>query len=161
MVEARGDVWTLPAENGSPRNLTRSSGARPSAIRSGSPDGTSISYFSDETGEYINSTSRRPTDSARPRRLTEEAFRYLYQPAWAPDSDKIAFWGPIIDALDVRRRLLRRPGRGREGRLVSVPLASVWSHDSGWIAYYPAGEDITSDVAHLPLRRRERRIPMR
>ena len=26
VVEARGDIWTLPAENGRPRNLTRTSG---------------------------------------------------------------------------------------------------------------------------------------
>ncbi len=50
-VEARGDIWTVPAKNGSPRNLTRTSGV---AERSPnwSPDGKWIAYFSDATGEY-------------------------------------------------------------------------------------------------------------
>jgi len=51
VVGARGDIWTLPAEKGSPVNLTRTSGAA-ERDPSWSPDGKWISYFSDESGEY-------------------------------------------------------------------------------------------------------------
>jgi hypothetical protein len=51
VVEARGEIFTIPAEKGDVRNLTNSSG---SAERdpAWSPDGKFISYFSDKSGEY-------------------------------------------------------------------------------------------------------------
>jgi tricorn protease len=52
LLEARGEIFTVPVENGDPRNLTRSSGA---ADRSPlwSPDGKEIAWFSDkDSGGY-------------------------------------------------------------------------------------------------------------
>jgi len=51
LVEARGEVFTIPAEKGDVRNLTHSTG---SAERdpAWSPDGKSIAYWSDASGEY-------------------------------------------------------------------------------------------------------------
>ena len=51
LVEARGEIFTIPAEKGDVRNLSQSSG---SAERdpAWSPDGKYISYFSDRSGEY-------------------------------------------------------------------------------------------------------------
>ena len=51
LVEARGEIFTIPAEKGDVRNLSNSSG---SAERdpAWSPDGKCISYFSDKSGEY-------------------------------------------------------------------------------------------------------------
>src|SRR5262249_51868378 len=51
LASARGDIWSLPAKDGSPRNLTRTSGV---AERDGSfsPDGKSVAYLSDASGEY-------------------------------------------------------------------------------------------------------------
>ncbi len=50
-VEARGEIFTIPADKGDVRNLTHSSG---SAERdpAWSPDGKYVSYFSDKSGEY-------------------------------------------------------------------------------------------------------------
>ena len=50
-LEARGDIWTVPAREGSTRNLTRTSGSaeRDPAY---SPDGKSVAYFSDAPGTY-------------------------------------------------------------------------------------------------------------
>ena len=51
LVEARGEIFTIPEEKGDVRNITNSSG---SAERqpAWSPDGKWISYFSDKSGEY-------------------------------------------------------------------------------------------------------------
>ncbi len=51
VAEARGEIFTIPAEKGDVRNITNSSG---SAERqpAWSPDGKWISYFSDKSGEY-------------------------------------------------------------------------------------------------------------
>ena len=51
VIEARGDVWSLPTDIGPPINLTRTGGVaerRPAW----SPDGRWIAYFADATGEY-------------------------------------------------------------------------------------------------------------
>jgi tricorn protease len=50
LVQSRGDIWSLPAKNGTPRNLTRTSGIA-EREPSWSPDGKWITYFSDESGE--------------------------------------------------------------------------------------------------------------
>ena len=50
-IEARGDIWTTPVKEGTPRNLTHSSGTAERAP-AWSPDGRWIAYLSDATGEY-------------------------------------------------------------------------------------------------------------
>ena len=49
--EARGEIFTVPAEKGQPRNLTQSSGAHDRSP-AWSPDGREIAWLSDASGEY-------------------------------------------------------------------------------------------------------------
>jgi len=58
LVEARGEIFTIPAEKGDIPHLTNSSS---SAERdpAWSPDGKFISYFSDKSGEYRLILKRR------------------------------------------------------------------------------------------------------
>ena len=131
VVEARGDIWTVPAENGSPVNLTRTSGV---AERSPawSPDGRWIAYISDATGSYeiyVTQSDGRG-DS---RRLTDAGKRYLYRLTWSPDSKKIAFWDQSATLWIVGvgggepTEVFRHPGGNTR------PLS--WSPDSGWLAF--------------------------
>ncbi len=131
VVEARGDLWTLPAEHGSPRNLTRTSDA---AERSPawSPDGRWIAYQSDAGGEYELYVTASD-GSGQPRRLTDARRRYLYQPTWSPDSERIAFWDQsstlwLAAAKDGElTEVFTDPGQG------TAPLS--WSSDSRWLAF--------------------------
>ena len=51
VFEAHGEILTVPAEKGDVRNLTNSPGVMDRSP-AWSPDGRSIAYFSDESGEY-------------------------------------------------------------------------------------------------------------
>jgi tricorn protease len=63
VVEARGDLWSLPEKEGVTRALTRTDGVA-ERDPSWSPDNKWIAYFSDETGEY--ELWIRPTDAKEP-----------------------------------------------------------------------------------------------
>ena len=89
VVEARGEIFTIPAEKGDVRNLTNSSG---SAERdpAWSPDGKFVSYFSDKSGEY-KLVIEAQDGIAPPREIALEKPTHYYTPSWSPDSKKLLY----------------------------------------------------------------------
>lgn len=131
VLEARGEIWSLPAKKGITRNLTRTSGvAERNPIWS--PDGKWIAYLSDKTGEYeiyiTQSDGRGETEQ-----LTDNGTCYRYLVNWSPDSEYICFEDKTgsIYLLDVDSREITEVARdlGAEQRPVS------WSSDSKWLAF--------------------------
>src|SRR5947207_4695134 len=89
VLEARGDLFTVPAEHGITRNVTRSSGVA-ERYPSWSPDAKWIAYFTDRPGEY--ELAIRPADGSGPEKiLTKLGPGFRYEPNWSPDSKKIVF----------------------------------------------------------------------
>jgi tricorn protease len=138
VVQARGDVWTLPAEKGSPRNLTRTSGVA-ERDPSWSPCGRWIAYFSDESGEYelyiTQSDGRGET-----RQLTSAGDCFKYNPQWSPCSKYIVFtdktssiW--MVEVENDELRFVDKDPWGRGGGRNGGSLRVSWSHDSRWITY--------------------------
>jgi tricorn protease len=117
VFQARGDVFTLPAEHGPALPLTRSSGVA-ERYPSWSPDGKSIAYWSDRSGEY-ELTLMAADGSGEERRVTSLGAGYRYQPVWSPDSKKIAF----LDHAQVIRIV-----EVESGRLTALDTALTWLH---------------------------------
>jgi len=136
LFEARGDIFSVPVENGIVRNLTRSSGV---AERSPawSPDGKLIAYWSDRTGEY-ELTVRNADGTGEERTLTKLGPGFRYQPQWSPDSKKVLwidqamklnvydFDGQTNNVIDQQKWMYH-------GELAGFGVS--WSADSRWIAY--------------------------
>jgi tricorn protease len=134
VVEARGEIFTVPAQRGDVRNLTNSSR---SAERqpAWSPDGKWISYFSDSSGEYtliLRSADGNGTD----RSINIPAKKFYYTPEWSPDSRKLLFhdtdlnlW--VTDIASGNSKIV-----GRDPWMVPQRTMNPrWSPDSKYIAY--------------------------
>src|SRR5262249_40276907 len=87
--EARGDIVTLPADHGAAINVSRTSGVADRLPR-WSPDGKTIAYWSDRSGEY-ELTLRSADGAGAERKVTSLGPGFRYAPQWAPDSKKLAF----------------------------------------------------------------------
>ena len=90
VFEARGEILTVPAEKGDIRNLTRTT-AVAERDPAWSPDGKSIAYFSDESGEYaLHIVDQNGFGRGEKDQPGESAVVFL-RPGWSPDSKKIAY----------------------------------------------------------------------
>jgi tricorn protease len=133
VFEARGEIVTVPEEKGDARNLTNTPGAMERSP-AWSPDGTSVAYFSDESGEYALHIAPQDGRTA-PRKIALGEPTIYRAPRWSPDSKKIAF-------MDVHLSLWYvdldsgKPVRVAKDRYYGLPdLGASWSPDSKWLAY--------------------------
>src|SRR3989454_3824788 len=134
VVEARGEIFTIPAEKGDVRNLTNSGG---SAERdpAWSPDGKFVSYFSDKSGEY-KLVIEAQDGLAAPSEIALDHPTHYYTSSWSPDSRKIMFtdtnlhvW--VLDVASGQAKIV-----GNDPWMVpNRTLNPVWSPDSKWVAY--------------------------
>jgi len=133
VFEARGEVLTVPVKKGAVRNLTQSPGAA-DRFPAWSPDGQSIAYFSDASGEYQLVIADQK--GAQKAVIALENPTYYYSPVWSPDSQKIAFTDKALNLyyVEVSSQKVTRV----DSDLFDHPLRSLdpaWSPDSAWLAY--------------------------
>jgi len=133
VFEARGEIFTVPAEKGDIRNLTRSSGAA-DRTPAWSPDGEFIAWFSDESGEYQLVVADQYGQNKRTIELKDPTF--YYTPVWSPDSKHLAFgdadrnlW--VAEIKSGKVRLVDNERFAHPQRMIYPE----WSPDSRWIAY--------------------------
>jgi tricorn protease len=136
VFDYRGDIMTVPADKGDPRNLTRTAGAH-EKYPAWSPDGKSIAFFSDASGEYdLRILPQDGRGEARVLPLRGNGF-YAW-PVWSPDGKRICY----VD--NARNLYILEVGSGAIDKIDSDELYTPgpfrymfgdWSPDSRWIAY--------------------------
>jgi tricorn protease len=147
LVEARGDIFSLPAENGYVKNLTRSSGIA-ERYPAWSPDGKKIAYWSDQSGEYELWLADAGKENSAVK-ISAYGSGFRYNLFWSPDSKKLAFIDKAmrIQVLDVTTRQtteVDKALRYMHGSLEGFTCS--WSPDSRWLAFSRDQENYHSAV---------------
>jgi tricorn protease len=133
VFEARGEILTVPADKGDPRNLTNSPGVA-DRDPAWSPDGKWVAYFSDESGEYQLHLREQHGQGEVRKIALGEAPSFYFGPIWSPDAKKIAYTDKRLNLwfLDV--------GSGVSKRVDTNPFDDAdfhadWSPDNNWLVY--------------------------
>ena len=133
LFEWRGELFTVPAGDGSWRNLTRSPGVA-DRNPAWSPDGARVAWFNDAGGEYGLVVAEQ--NGANPRRVEIADPSFYFRPEWSPDGAKLAFTDTHyrLLVLDVDSGAVEHVDTDRFAH-PERSMNPVWSPDSRWIAY--------------------------
>jgi tricorn protease len=146
LVEARGDLFSVPAEKGYVKTLSSSSSSA-DRYPSWSPDGKSVAFWNDRSGEY--DLYIKNIKSGKEEKILSAGEGYRYNLHWSPDSEKILF----MDQEGFIKYLINETGElvdvdkdqwmthgGQQNFRVS------WSHDSKWITYSLGGDNRSQSI---------------
>ena len=130
----RGEIVTVPAAKGDPRVVTDTPGTHERSP-AWSPDGASIAYFSDASGDYALHIA--PQDGRGEVEIHPLDGSGFYDDLkWSPDGDKLSYSDNSWTLWVLDR------ASGRQTRVASEvvygPLKTQhhsWSPDSGWLVY--------------------------
>jgi tricorn protease len=133
VFEAHGEILSVPADKGDIRDLTNTPGVMERSP-AWSPDGKSIAYFSDESGEYALHVKSQTGEGETRKIALAGNSAYYSNPRWSPDSKHVAFDDNQLHLWDVDVEA---------GKLTKVDTDYIseggvdfaWSGDSKWIAY--------------------------
>jgi len=136
VFDFRGDIVTLPAEKGDPRNITLTTNVH-ETYPSWSPDGKTIAFISDASGENVLHLNQQD-GKGEPRIIKLIGTGFYAYLKWSPDSKKISYVDNArnLYILDLESNIIKKidsddlysPGAFRN-------LFGDWSFDSKWIAY--------------------------
>ncbi|HPE75359.1 MAG TPA: PDZ domain-containing protein [Draconibacterium sp.] len=131
LFDARGDIFSVPAENGNTENLTQTQGIR-EVYPSWSPNGKYISYYSDATGEYEIYLLENKKD-AKPQQITTNSSAWKYDNEWSPDSKYLLYSDRTLQLklLNIETKVETVVDKATENEFRSY----VFSPDSKWVAY--------------------------
>jgi len=133
VIEAHGEILTVPAEKGDIRNLTNTPGVMERSP-AWSPDGRWIAYFSDESGEYALHIKPQNGGAETKKIPLAGKSAYYSNDKWSPDSKHVAFNDNQLNLWDVEI------ASGKLTKIATDYIAEgamdfAWSGDSKWIAF--------------------------
>jgi tricorn protease len=137
VLEARGDVFRVPVGSDTAENLSGTPGTR-EMHPALSPDGKTIAFFSDRSGDYqLYTQSITGGDWTA---ITTDLDKFVYRLAWSPDGKKILFGNKdySIFYVDVATKKLVKidsSNQMKNDEFTWEISDYTWSPDSKWIAY--------------------------
>ncbi|WP_343746488.1 PDZ domain-containing protein [Chitinophaga sp.] len=136
LIGARGEIFSLPAENGFVKDLTRSSGVA-ERDASWSPNGKQIAWWSDQSGEYELWVAENGKEESA-KQVTHLGPGFRYHAYWSPDNKKIAYIDQtmrinIVEVATGKVTNVDRAVRYEESAMRGWKCS--WSADSRWLAY--------------------------
>jgi tricorn protease len=143
VLTARGDIFTVPAKDGSIRNLTQTPGIH-EKYAAWSPDGKWIAYLSDRSGEeeiYVT-----PQDGmGKETRITTDGKMARMPPVWSPDSKKLVFADKDLRLfyVDIDQKTPVLIDQGKYNDITDY----TWSPDSKWVAYAKQEENTNNAIS--------------
>ena len=141
IFSARGELFSVPRKDGVIRNLSNTAGAREMSVAI-SPDGKTLAYLSDATGEY--ELYVRPVSAGKATQLTRGGKSWRLSPVWAPDSKALLISDSenrlFLTTLDGNSSLVDQSTRNR------AISEYVFSPDSKHVAYVKANATSMSEI---------------
>lgn len=138
VAEARGDIFSIPVRAGETRDMTPNSSGSRARFPDWSPDGKTIAYVSDRTGEYEIYT--QPQMGGTPEQMTDVKGFTITGLGWSPDSKHIAYTTTdlTLNLLDTETKKSVTVYTGQYGS----PSNFDFSPDGKWIAYIGVGKNL-------------------
>ena len=135
----RGEVLTLPAKKGDPRNLTRTPGVH-ERDPAWSPDGGRIAWFSDEGGEYGLHVRDQESGDVRRYELGGErgGAGFYHAPEWSPDGERISYVDNSMSLFVIELdggEVTKVASEHYYGPSLPPRPSHSWSPDSRYVAY--------------------------
>jgi tricorn protease len=132
--EARGEIFTVPAEKGDFRNITQSVGAH-DRNPVWSPDGAQLAWLSDASGEYQLMLGE-PMGITPAKAISLPSTAFFSAPVWSPDGKQIL----LQDNHNNLWSIEVTSGKAAKIDTDNYPdpirdFDANWSPDSKWITY--------------------------
>lgn len=140
LVTARGEAFSVPARNGETRNLSNTQGARETNV-DWSPDGETVAYISDRSGEDRIYTE--PQMGGKAEELAIPAGHSVRRFSFSPKGDSIIYVernnGVFVHNL--------KSGANEQVIPDEAEVASFdMSPDEKWVVYTKTGPNLLADV---------------